>query len=179
MHHWRGSQFFSNFYTVVSFLCHVHKKNWFGLYQILKKYPPGCGLINSSSPISLLLARACSSKRFIPFFSSHLYSYGTFLSFSYATQTFFRSPPLLCSASLFVLQTSQPKEARNVALSSLSIWADSVELPSSKVRASNEAINKSTALTGLSTLFVLDDVSILEFFSCLRVREVGPVFSVF
>lgn len=42
-------------------------------------------------------------------------------------------------------------------LSSLSIRADSVELPSSKVSASNEAINKSTALTGLSTLFVRDD----------------------
>lgn len=77
-------------------------------------------------------------------------------------------------ASPFVLQTGQPKEASNVALSSLSIRADSVELPSSKVRASNEAINKSTALTGLSTLFVRDDVSILEFFSCLRVRNVGP-----
>lgn len=83
--------------------------------------------------------------------------------------------PLLSS---LILQTGRPKEASNAALSSLSIWADSVELPSSKVRASNEAINKSTALTGLSTLFVRDDVSILEFFSCLRVREVGPIFSI-
>lgn len=53
-----------------------------------------------------------------------------------------------------------------------------MELPSSKVRASNEAINKSTALTGLSTLFVRDDVSIFEFFSCLREREVGPISSI-
>lgn len=69
----------------------------------------------------------------------------------------------------------EPSEASNVALSSLSIRADSVELPSSKVSASNEAINKSTALTGLSTLFVRDDVSILlQFFSCLRVREDNP-----
>lgn len=49
-----------------------------------------------------------------------------------------------------------------------------MELPSSKVRASNEAINKSTALTGLSTLFVRDDVSILGFlFLPPRVHEVG------
>jgi len=85
---------------------------------------------------------------------------------------------LLPLRSSLILQTGRPKEASNVALSSLSIWADSVELPSSKVRASNEAINKSTALTGLSTLFVRDDVSILEFFSCLRVHEVGPIFSI-
>lgn len=86
-------------------------------------------------------------------------------------------PPVLSRAphlpppvrSSLVLQTGRPKEASDVALSSLSIRADSVELPSSKVRASNEAINKSTALTGLSTLFVRDDVSILGFFSCLRV----------
>lgn len=51
-----------------------------------------------------------------------------------------------------------------------------MELPSSKVSASNEAINKSTALTGLSTLFVRDDVSILRFFSCLRVHEDNPFF---
>lgn len=63
------------------------------------------------------------------------------------------------------VQTGQTKEASNVVLSSLSIWVDSVELPLSKVRESNEAINKSTALTGLSTLFVRDDASI-EFFSC-------------
>ena len=76
-----------------------------------------------------------------------------------------------------------------------------MELPSSKVSASNEAINKSTALTGLlSTIFVRDDddddededededdeeeeeeeddddVSILRFFSCLRVHEDDPPF---
>lgn len=105
-----------------------------------------------------------------PFSSSHLLSMRRF-SLSLANLLFL---PLSLRPS-FVLQTGRPKEASNVALSSLSIWADSVELPSSKVRASNEAINKSTALTGLSTLFVRDDVSILEFFSCLRVHEVGPI----
>lgn len=49
-----------------------------------------------------------------------------------------------------------------------------MELPSSKVSASNEAINKSTALTGLSTLFVRDDASILDFFSCLCIRGDNP-----
>lgn len=94
----------------------------------------------------------------------------------FLSQTPYFSSCLLRSS--LVLQTGRPKEASDVALSSLSIWADSVELPSSKVRASNEAINKSTALTGLSTLFVRDDVSILEFFSCLRVHEVGPISSI-
>lgn len=98
---------------------------------------------------------------------SHLQSRSPFLCLLFSLLQFLRS---FCR-----VQTGQPKEASNVALSSLSIRADSVELPSSKVRASNEAINKSTALTGLSTLFVRDDVSILEFFSCLRVREVGPL----
>lgn len=108
-----------------------------------------------------------------PFSSSCLLSIRRF-SLSPA-KPLFLLPPLRSS---LILQTGWPKEASNVALSSLSIWADSVELPSSKVRASNEAINKSTALTGLSTLFVRDDVSILEFFSCLRVHEVGPISSI-
>lgn len=118
----------------------------------------------------LLLLFADSLVEAIPFLLPicFLWDVSLFLS---RTSYFFPCP----SVRPFVLQTGRPKEASNVALSSLSIWADSVELPSSKVRASNEAINKSTALTGLSTLFVRDDVSILEFFSCLRVHEVGPI----
>lgn len=64
--------------------------------------------------------------------------------------------PFLSFVRSFCKPAGRPKESSNIALSSLSIRADSVELPSSKVRASNEAINKSTALTGLSTLFVRD-----------------------
>lgn len=81
---------------------------------------------------------------------------------------------LLFSVRRSFCKPASRKRPATLLLSSLSIWTDSVELPSSKVRASNEAINKSTALTGLSTLFVRDDVSILEFFSCLHVRKVRP-----
>lgn len=127
-------------------------------------------LVGLSTRFLLLLPSLTSFRGFsLFFFQSALYE--TFLSFSCESLI---SPP----APSLVPQTGRPKEASNVALSSLSIWADSVELPSSKVRASNEAINKSTALTGLSTLFVRDDVSILEFFSCLRVHEVGPISSI-
>lgn len=77
------------------------------------------------------------------------------------------SLPLLAGPRPFVARSANRPAERSqptlAALSSLSIRADSVELPRSKVRASNEAINKSTALTGLSTLFVRDDVSILGF----------------
>lgn len=92
--------------------------------------------------------------------------------FPFYGRRFSLSPPFA------VHSANRPVDRKRPAtlLSSLSIRADSVELPSSKVRASNEAINKSTALTGLSTLFVRD-VSI-EFFSCLRVREVGPISSI-
>lgn len=126
----------------------------------------------------LLLSSSLASLRGLSrwsdlFSSSCLFSIRCF-SLSLANPLFLRLP----LHSSLVLQTGRPKETSNVALSSLSIWADSVELPSSKVRASNEAINKSTALTGLSTLFVRDDVSILKFFSCLRVHEVGPIFSI-
>lgn len=136
-------------------------------------------LLVGLSTCFLLLSSSLASFRGLsrwsdPFSSSHLLSMRRF-SLSLAKPPYFSSCP---SYSSLVLQTSRPKEASNVALSSLSIWADSVELPSSKVRASNEAINKSTALTGLSTLFVRDDVSILEFFSCLRVHEVGPISSI-
>lgn len=66
--------------------------------------------------------------------------------------------PLL---SYFSLPTvNQPERASNARHCLSKIQADSVELPWSEVSASNEAINKSTALTGLSTLFVRDDVSI-------------------
>lgn len=68
----------------------------------------------------------------------------------------FLSPSFLSVRRSFCKPAGRPKESSNIALSSLSIRADSVELPWSKVRASNEAINKSTALTGLSTLFVRD-----------------------
>lgn len=69
---------------------------------------------------------------------------------------FLSRAPSFSSIRSFCKPAGRPKEASNAALSSLSIRADSVELPWSKVRASNEAINKSTALTGLSTLFVRD-----------------------
>lgn len=58
-----------------------------------------------------------------------------------------------CASIRTRTESDEASEASNVALSSLSIRADSVELPSSKVSASNEAINKSTALTGLLHAF--------------------------
>lgn len=116
---------------------------------------------------SCFFSRTHSLRETIPFLFPVLWQ--TFLSFS---------RDLLLSPPFAVHSANRPVDRKRPAtlLSSLSIRADSVELPSSKVRASNEAINKSTALTGLSTLFVRD-VSI-EFFSCLRVREVGPISSI-
>lgn len=93
---------------------------------------------------SCFFSRTHSLRGAIPF----LFPYGRRFSLSL--------PDLLSLLRSFCKPAGRPKESSNIALSSLSIRADSVELPSSKVRASNEAINKSTALTGLSTLFVRD-----------------------
>lgn len=161
---------FPIFFIASSYFIHILS---FELCKVFEE--SASGPINSFSLsflFSCFFTWTFSLKRSLFFFPSVLFIRR--FSLSLANPLFLRLP----LHSSLVLQTGRPKEASNVALSSLSIWADSVELPSSKVRASNEAINKSTALTGLSTLFVRDDVSILKFFSCLCVHEVGPISSI-